>query len=515
MTAPAMSYPDPLVPKHIAILARSETRFLMLDVCREVRRRTNAILYLYCSGPQEEAFYRRQDSEGLFAGIIDADILLPSARRDNLPLTGSEIVERAAAYERRTGTTINMMAVANRHLGRGYALGGYHHPRSRASEKVDYQHLLFAYGETLQFWERELTNRAIDLVINGNRETALICRMLGIRFRSMGISRYRNYQNWAWNEYFETPEFRYAFDSGEAAGDGTLDRPYLGHTAHRTLYLKQMGATQLIRNLALTVARHSWWRLRGYKKAKNYYLSGELAYFLRTWGQWRDLRRRARTRLADLKGSRFVYYPLHIEPETALQGVSPEYFYQLSLIAAVSRDLPAGVRLAVKEFYSATGRRPRDFYGQICEFKNVVMLETFEVGMECAQQADAVVTICGTAGLEASVAGKPVITFGQHNIYNFLPNVAIVRDESELKHHLRRALDDPPDPAATREHAARLLKAIAARSFDLGTYHYSRPHDYTPATVSAAVDALLRGLAAEAQGLRLEGLAPQREAAAQ
>lgn len=501
------------MPRRIAVQARSETRFFMLEVCRELKRRTGAQLYLYCIGPQELAFYRNHNADDLFDGITDADVLLASAKREDLPLTEDEIIARARAFESETGTTINTIAVGNRHLGRGYALGGYYHPRSRASEHVDYLHLVYAYTETLAFWKRELSEKKIDLMINGGKEAAMVCRLLGIPFRSMGTSRYRNYQNWTWNEYFETPEFKQAYDAGEGAGDGKLERPYLGHTAHRELYLKEMGFVSLLRKLGMTVARHAWWKLRGYKKGKNYYLSSELAYFIRTWLQWRDLSRRARVRLADLKGKRFVYYPLHVEPETGFQGISPEYFYQLSLIAAVSRDLPAGALLAVKEFYSATGRRPRDFYGQICEFKNVVMLETFEVGMECAQQADAVVTICGTAGLEASVAGKPVIAFGQRNIYNLLPNVTVVQDERMLKDHLRRALDHPPDPVFVREQAARLLRAIAARSFDMQNYHYSKIREYTPEAVEAACDALLRGLALQQAGLQLDGLEPQREAA--
>lgn len=484
----------------------------MLDVCRELRRRTKAAIYLYCSGPQEAVFYGEHNADGVFADVIDADILLPSARRDKLPLTEAEIVARAAAYERNLGTTINKMAVASRHLGRGYALGGYHHPRSRVSENVDYLHMLFAYGETLDFWKRELGGKKIELVINGGKEVAMISRMLGIPYRSMGTSRYRNYEHWTWNEHFETPEFKQAFDAGEAAGDGTMVRSYVGHTTHRDLYLKKMSVFYLFKDIAHTLARHAWWRLRGYKKGRHYYLSSELAYFIRTWMQWRDLRRRASVRLAELKGKRFVYYPLHIEPETALQGISPEYFYQLSLIAAVSRDLSAGTILAVKEFYSATGRRPRDFYGQICEFKNVVMLETFENGMECAQTANAVVTICGSAGIEASVAGKPVIAFGRRNIYNFLPNVTVVDDESDLKDHLRDALDNPPDPVVTSENARRFLKAIAARSFDMGKYHYSRIKDFTQDSVNAACDMLLRSIALEKAGLRLEGASQRRKA---
>ena len=67
--------------------------------------------------------------------------------------------------------------------------------------------------------------------------------------------------------------------------------------------------------------------------------------------------------------------------------MSPEYFYQLSCIAALSRDLPAGAILVVKETLAATGRRPRDFYAQIKEFKNVVMLDIRELGLEVVRAA--------------------------------------------------------------------------------------------------------------------------------
>ena len=101
------------------------------------------------------------------------------------------------------------------------------------------------------------------------------------------------------------------------------------------------------------------------RKARGYYTGEELRYFIRRWRDRRALTGTRLAKLSDMKGTRFVFYPLHTEPETALLQLSPEYFYQLSAIAALSRDLPAGVMLAVKETYEAIGRRPADFYGQI------------------------------------------------------------------------------------------------------------------------------------------------------
>ena len=94
--------------------------------------------------------------------------------------------------------------------------------------------------------------------------------------------------------------------------------------------------------------------------------------------------------LEDLEGKRFIFFPLSTEPES-LQMLSPEYFYQLAFITSIARDLPVGVYLVVKEHLAAVGRRPKDFYGQIMEFKNVIVANIQEDGMS---------QICGIHGLE-------------------------------------------------------------------------------------------------------------------
>ena len=43
------------------------------------------------------------------------------------------VLAKARDYERDLGVTINHLSVRDRHLGRGYSLGGFYHPRSRAA----------------------------------------------------------------------------------------------------------------------------------------------------------------------------------------------------------------------------------------------------------------------------------------------------------------------------------------------------------------------------------------------
>lgn len=485
----------PAALARVGLYARSETRLFMVALARDLRERYGSAIVLYTGNSQETAFYRRHGGD-VFEEVVEARVLHAAAMER--PAAEETEIERALAYEARLGRTINFLSVSNRHLGRGYALGGFHHPRSRMSEETGYVHLLHAYNECLGYWDREIPARRLTLLMNGPREAAIMARDHGVPYRVFAGSRFANHHNWAWNEYYENPEFATAFRDGEGAGEVTLDRPYHSHLVNRSRYVRDASLLRFGQRSLSEVAKFAWWRIRGYEKGRGYHLKDNLKMISRIRTDARRLSNIATARLDDLKGKPFVYYPLHQEPEMALQGLSPEYFYQLSLIAAVARDLPAGVRLAVKETFGAIGRRPRDFYGQIAEFKNVVLLETMELGLDCARHAKAVVTICGTAGLEAAVLGRPVVAFGAHNNYAVLPHVRTVRAEHELAGHLRWALDPRFDAAAAKSAGTRYLRAVVARSFDMGSYDFIDVARFEPSAVTGASDALARGLANDA-----------------
>ena len=201
------------------------------------------------------------------------------------------------------------------------------------------------------------------------------------------------------------------------------------------------------------------------------------------------------TRLAALEGRKFVFYPLHTEPETALQRSSPEYFFQLGAIASLARDLPADHVLAVKETYENHGRRPDNFYEQILAFKNVVMLDMLELGLEVVKKARAVATITGTAGMEAAVMGVPVIAFGRHNPYNVLPHVRAIAREEDLKPVLDAVLSDTFDRHAAALDGARFLKALKASSFDLRSLDLVKQNAPEPEAVEDAYRALVASVA--------------------
>jgi len=478
----------------IMIEAHSQYRGLFMGVARRLKAEFDAVIHLYCSNAQEVTYYQRLNQDNLFANIVDANILYPALRETAPPF--EQVVDQSRAYEAKLGMTINELAVSDRHLGRGFALGGFGHPRSRMSEETDYRAMLHGFNSVIAFWEREIDGKAPALLINPSKIAAVLARRRGVSIRVVATSRYKNYFYWAADEFFQNPAVHERYGAITKAELAEIALPYEDHLKWRAHFRSLMTFPAMLKDVMYLIARRAYWHLRGYEKAKGYYLSEEIRH---AWRLWRDARDQVRSGvpLASLVGKPFVYFPLHMEPEASLQLLSPECFAQLAVIAALARDLPAGVFLAVKETAAAIGRRPADFYAQIREFKNVIMLDPFEFGLEVVKKADVVATITGTGGFEGAVLGKPVITFGRRNLYNFLPHVYQVDDMATLKPALNKALAANFDRGLAHQNGSRFLAAVVAGSFDLTGFSSRQADVASEGAINAAFTALVEGLNAK------------------
>lgn len=452
--------------KCVALVAHSAWRYVLMELALFLKERQGSVIHLYCTTPEEAAFYRGWDKSGIFASISAEASVLNHIESD--PYDTASVLTEARRIEDSLGISINSLTVSSRHFGRGFALGGFHHPRSRYSENTTYSQVLGAYARVVEFWQRELREKKITLVVNGSVELVRLAQASNIPVRTIIHARNRNYHYWSHTEFFEHPTLESTYRNTTVDGPAELSSPYKSHLDLRVKYLRDMGLISLIRHITWHGARYWYWRMRRYRKARGYYLSENIKMLIKQWRSDSFLTGKKVARLADLQGKKFVFFPLHTEPETALQRASPEYFFQLAAIASIARDLPADHLLVVKETYENRGRRPGNFYDQILEFKNVILLDMLELGLEVVKQARAVATISGTAGMEAAVLGIPVITFGRHNIYNFLPHVHKVQRDEDLRPALLAALDDRLDRAKTAVDGARFLEALKKASFDLG-----------------------------------------------
>ena len=170
-----------------------------------------------------------------------------------------------------------------------------------------------------------------------------------------------------------------------------------------------------------------------YRKGRNMIISSELAYIWRRRKDYNYLQKIVNVRISDIKKNKikYVYFPLVTEPETSLHGIASDFFFQLSAIQMISRDLPASHKLIVKEHLPAIGRRPKELYKQILELKNVLIADPLEYGINYINESSAVALVTGTAGWEASAIGIPVITFSKYNADNFLDHVYYVNNPDD------------------------------------------------------------------------------------
>ena len=130
-------------------------------------------------------------------------------------------------------------------------------------------------------------------------------------------------------------------------------------------------------------------------------------------------------------GESFAFFPLQFEPEMASSLFAPFYRDQLWLARLAARSLPVHFKLYIKEHPSMFSYRARAFYKELKKIPNVKLIKPSEMSFGITQAAKIVIITTGTAGWEAILMKKPVITFGGA-FYNILPMVKKCRAIEDL-----------------------------------------------------------------------------------
>ncbi len=114
----------------------------------------------------------------------------------------------------------------------------------------------------------------------------------------------------------------------------------------------------------------------------------------------------------DLDNEDFVFFPLHMEPETTLLLYAYRYTNQIEVIKQVAKSLPIHFKLYVKEHPRMVGFRTRKYYKELKKIPNVKLVRHQASSLELIKKARLVTVISGSAGWEAIQLKIPVITFG-------------------------------------------------------------------------------------------------------
>lgn len=133
----------------------------------------------------------------------------------------------------------------------------------------------------------------------------------------------------------------------------------------------------------------------------------------------------------------FYLFPVHLQPEASTSVQAMHYSDQAATIRHIASALPFPCKLYVKEHPSALGTKPASFYRKIQNIPNAVLVSPYESTPELVRRCLGVVTLTGTVGMEAVMAGKPVYALGEV-FYEYHPLCRTPKNFDELREQILR-----------------------------------------------------------------------------
>ncbi len=143
---------------------------------------------------------------------------------------------------------------------------------------------------------------------------------------------------------------------------------------------------------------------------------------------------------------KFIFYPLHVDPERQTLLVAPYYTNQLEIITALSKSIPVGYKIYVKEHYGQriSGWRDLSYYKKIKKLPNVELIHPNYDTLELIKNSSMVCAINGTSALEAAFLNKPSMVFTDTN-FSVLPSVLRIKSFEKLSESIRTHLNSKVD----------------------------------------------------------------------
>lgn len=181
------------------------------------------------------------------------------------------------------------------------------------------------------------------------------------------------------------------------------------------------------------------------------------------------------------KDERFVFFPLHVQPEASTCPNAEIYVDQKLVIEMISKCLPEDVLLYVKEhpsYWARTMRfddirdyRNKSYYDEIAALSNVRIIKHDYNTIELIDRSLCLITINGTAAWESIFRNKPVIMFG-NAFFSHFEGIYNIRTFGECQTALDEIL------SGNNKHITFKDIAIFLKTMEDITVHAGTHYDY-------------------------------------
>tara|TARA_B110000503_G_C7156047_1_gene417356 strand:- start:1437 stop:2894 length:1458 start_codon:yes stop_codon:yes gene_type:complete len=316
---------------------------------------------------------------------------------------------------------LNKIIIADRHVGFSYVNGGIQ-PRSIIAKKIKQNNLLpiIYVVELLEYLILEFTKNRPDLVFSYAVASSLsvalaeVSKYMGIKFLTLTSTRIKDkiifddsYQGLLnpISKLYSTKKLKIS-DEANAYFKSFTNKPLKpSYENFNILNLrKNYNWTSLLKNLVkylVGIVKNEKYLRSNYKDSAIFNIKVILHFKFRKVNYDQVVYK-----------EKYVYFPLHVDPEASTMVLSPFHTDQLSIIESISKSIPFDSYLYVKEHIHMIGKRPKGFYDSLKSYPKVKFISPFEDNFSLIKNAYVITTITGTTGWEGMMLKKPVIYIG-------------------------------------------------------------------------------------------------------
>lgn len=178
----------------------------------------------------------------------------------------------------------------------------------------------------------------------------------------------------------------------------------------------------------------------------------------------------------------YVFFGLHMQPESSIDVWAHFYSNQERVVELISRSIPPTHKLLIKLHKSDVHNYSTTDLAKLRQFPGVQLVSPFANTRALIQNAAATIAIQGTIGLEAALLGKPVVMFGDSPVAHFR-SASTVGKITDLPKLIRDKLTElPPSRAEIIDAFARYLAPFYPASLN----------DWTMLPSDKAIDAYVK-----------------------
>ncbi|WP_020169102.1 hypothetical protein [Candidatus Pelagibacter communis] len=412
-------------------------------------------------------YLKKRKVNNIFIEDTSSDIFDPNVKNAN------QIIKKAINFEYKYKQNISFVMSKDRALGRGYLVN--------VDKYVEIERANWKQTKKLKYFfhifddvEKIILKSNPKAIVSVSRSTniSIIAEKKNIKYLTMASARIGARYYWSDNSFNTNQDIiskvkkkfnsnidsKIKFEKIKESVDAHARIKYDLSSTLKSVFL------QLIRELKLTIL--------GSRKKFSYVFMGWAKFSINRYFMYKFVTKKS-TKFIEIKKKKFIYVPLHLEPEIALIGLSPEFTNSIEMITWLSKSVPADFLIVVKEQPYAYGSRSSWYYKSLMQMPNVVLAEPKINPWLLIKKCFCVATITGSTAIEAVNMNKPVLSYGVHQIVNYLPTVKYCSNYFSTKKNIDYLVNNKINKKKFQYSKNILINSIYKSSFEVVEYSQS------------------------------------------